>query len=234
MLHEAAWESAGALSPQNDDCYVVSSSHAVATESTPTLDRFTFAITVNLGGRTSVLNGIVETLHSISAPIWLISASDPLSLAMRGLARTARAEHEHARLARTDTAFVTVLAPCLTHSRLEASSCKLRDGVLVTGGTGGIGVAVALWLVGAGTKAVALSSRTGHLPDCLARPRALVCDTSCHAASEAVTTTALPATVIHAAGLADQGQPLAHASRCAFEAITIPKVRLLSNERALF
>ena len=91
--------------------------------------------------------------------------------------------------------------------------------------SGGIGIAVALWIVSTGTTTAILSSRTGRLPKALSGPSALVCDNARRDAAMAATIVSSPATVIHAAGIADQGKPLVHATRSTFEAITAPKVK---------
>ena len=90
----------------------------------------------------------------------------------------------------------------------------------------------AVWMVMA-QKHVALSSRKGRLPGALSQLTALVCDTSCHGAVIAAMIATCPATVIHAAGLPDQGTPLAITQHV--QNITAPKVRdLVKATRVVF
>ena len=235
MLHETGWETCdGAIQSDHHIAYLMNSSLVLSVA--PSTHNVSTVHSAHVTTVKAIPNTLLDTVSAsatlILAPVWLLShcsPSDPRVVASRGLSRTARAESAQLELTLAQTHSHITSTPALRHAFIRFT-CRPSSGVLITGGTGGIGRAVALWMVCAGTKAIALASRAGHLPAELPQPAALVCDASRCDAAKAANTAAQPATILHAAGLADQGMALVSTTREMFEAIMTPKVRLSAHE----
>ncbi|WP_417999971.1 SDR family NAD(P)-dependent oxidoreductase [Kibdelosporangium phytohabitans] len=165
---------------------------------------------------------------------------DPDAAAVWGLVRSAQAEHP-GRFLLMDTDADTVptasdepqvcvrdgvtLVPRLTRVALTGEQWQPKGTVLITGGTGMVGTAVARHLAGRGATKIVLVSRSGvaDVSGIDADVEVVACDVADQAAMAKVLAAHPPTVVVHAAGLLDD-HPVADLTAEHLDRVLRPKV----------